>query len=115
MPAPCTVHQVQVRPHNASTRKRRRAEHGAQRLRPAASDWAEDPELRDKSRKYRPNVERVVSQIANRGGRRLKLSYRGTTKNHAWLSRRTAGLNLRSLIGHGLTRTAGLWALTPAT
>jgi len=84
-------------------------------LRKARSDWAADPELRDKYRKYRPNVERVVSQIANRGGRRLKLSYRGTTKNHAWLSRRTAGLNLRSLIGHGLTRTAGLWALTPAT
>jgi len=84
-------------------------------LRKARSDWAADPELRDKYRKYRPNVERVVSQIANRGGRRLKLRYRGTTKNHAWLTRRTAGLNLRNLIGQGLTRTAGLWALTPAT
>jgi transposase len=84
-------------------------------LRKARSDWAADPELRDKYRKYRPNVERVVSQIANRGGRRLKLRYRGTTKSHAWLTRRTAGLNLRNLIGHGLTRTAGLWALTPAT
>jgi hypothetical protein len=84
-------------------------------LRKARSDWAADPELRDKYRKYRPNVERVVSQIANRGGRRLKLRYRGTPKNHAWLTRRTAGLNLRNLIGHGLTRTAGLWALTPAT
>jgi transposase len=84
-------------------------------LRKARNDWAADPELRDKYRKYRPNVERVISQIANRGGRRLKLRYRGTTKNHAWLTRRTAGLNLRNLIGHGLTRTAGLWALTPAT
>lgn len=84
-------------------------------LRKARSDWAAYPELRDKYRKYRPNVERVVSQIANRGGRRLKLRYRGTTKNHAWLTRRTAGLNLRNLIGRGLTRTAGLWALTPAT
>jgi hypothetical protein len=84
-------------------------------LRKARSDWAADPELRDKYRKYRPNVERVVSQIANRGGRRLKLRYRGTAKNHAWLTRRTAGLNLRNLIGHGLTRTAGLWVLTPAT
>src|SRR5947199_10852366 len=36
-------------------------------LRKARSDWAADPELRDKYRKYRPNVERVVSQIANRG------------------------------------------------
>jgi hypothetical protein len=84
-------------------------------LRQARHDWAADPELRDKYRTFRPNVERVVSQIANRGGRRLKLRYRGTTKNHAWLSRRTAGLNLRNLIGRGLTHTAGIWVLAPAT
>jgi hypothetical protein len=84
-------------------------------LRQARSDWAADPELREKYRKFRPNVERVVSQIASRGGRRLKLRYRGTTKNHAWLTHRTAGLNLRNLIGRGLTRTAGVWALAPAT
>jgi Transposase domain (DUF772)/Transposase DDE domain len=84
-------------------------------LRQARGDWAADPELRDKYRAFRPNVERVVSQIANRGGRRLKLRYRGTTKNHAWLSRRTAGLNLRNLIGRGLTHTAGVWVLAPAT
>lgn len=89
-------------------------EHDAD-LRKARSDWAANPELPEKYRKYRPNVERVVSQIANRGGRRLKLRYRGTAKNHAWLTRRTAGLNLRNLIGRGLTRTAGVWALTPAT
>jgi len=82
-------------------------------LRVARHDWAVDPELRDKYRKYRPNVERVVSQIASRGGRRLKLRYRGTVKNHAWLTRRTAGLNLRNLIGRGLTRTAGNWVLAP--
>jgi hypothetical protein len=84
-------------------------------LRKARSDWAADPNLREKYRKYRPNVERVVSQVASRGTRRLKLRYRGTTKNHAWLSRRTAGLNLRNLIGRGLTRTAGVWALAPQT
>jgi hypothetical protein len=60
-------------------------------------------------------VERVVSQIASRGGRRLKLRYRGTQKNHAWLSHRTAGLNLRNLVCRGLTRTTGVWALTPQT
>src|ERR1700736_3726929 len=48
---------------------------------------------------HKPNVERVVSQIANRGGRRLKLRYRGPPKTHACLTRRTAGLNLRNLIG----------------
>lgn len=84
-------------------------------LRQARRDWAADPELRDKCRKFRPNVERVISQIASRGGRRLKLRYRGTTKNHAWLSRRTAGLNLRNLIARGLTHTAGVWVLAPAT
>lgn len=80
-------------------------------LRRARRDWAEQPDLREKYRKYRPNVERTVSQVANRGGRRLRLRYRGTIKNHAWLSRRTAGLNLRNLVGRGLTRTAGVWVL----
>lgn len=84
-------------------------------LRAARAEWAADPGLREKYRKFRPNVERVVSQIASRGGRRLKLRYRGTAKNHAWLTRRTAGLNLRNLIGRGLTRTAGVWALAPVT
>ena len=62
-------------------------------LRAARRDWAAHPELPEKYRKNRPNVERVVSQIASRGGRRLKLRYRGTAKNNAWLTRRTAGLN----------------------
>ncbi|WP_099042691.1 transposase [Mycobacterium neglectum] len=84
-------------------------------LRAARAEWAADPERREKYRKYRPNVERVVSQIASRGGRRLKLRYRGTEKNNAWLTRRTAGLNLRNLIGRGLTRTAGVWVLQAQT
>jgi hypothetical protein len=80
-------------------------------LRKARSDWAADPDLRNKYRKYRPNVERVISQVASRGARRLKLRYRGTAKNHAWLKRRTAAVNLRNLIGSGLHRTPGTWAL----
>ena len=84
-------------------------------LRAARGDWAADPDLREDYRQYRPNVERVISQVASRGGRRLKLRYRGTAKNHAWLNRRTAALNLRNLIGRGLTRTAGVWTLTPQT
>jgi hypothetical protein len=82
-------------------------------LRAARRDWATGPDQREKYRKNRPNVERVVSQIASRGGRRLKLRYRGTAKNHAWLTRRTAGLNLRNLLGRGLTHTAGAWTLVP--
>jgi len=76
---------------------------------------ARDDLLRQAYRHNRPNVERVVSQIASRGGRRLKLRYRGTIKNHAWLTRRTAGLNLRNLLGRGLTRIEGNWMLAPAT
>lgn len=84
-------------------------------LRQARRDWANEPGLREKYRKFRPNVERVISQIASRGGRRVKLRYRGTVKNNAWLTRRTAGLNLRNLLGRGLTRTAGVWVLAAQT
>ena len=80
-------------------------------LRQARRDWADKPKLREKYRTFRPNVERVISQIANLGGRRLKLRYRGTTTNHAWLTHRTAALNLRNLTGRGLTRVAGTWVL----
>jgi hypothetical protein len=80
-------------------------------LRQARRDWAADPQLRDSYRRHRPNVERVISQLASRGGRRLKLRYRGTASNNAWLKRRTAALNLRNLIGRGLTHHDGTWAL----
>ncbi len=80
-------------------------------LRQARRDWAADPGLREAYRRHRPNVERVISQIASRGSRRLKLRYRGTATNNAWLKRRTAALNLRNLIGRGLTRQNGTWAL----
>jgi hypothetical protein len=84
-------------------------------LRQARRDWADKPGLREKYRKFRPNVERVISQLASHGGRRVKLRYRGTVKNNAWLTRRTAGLNLRNLLGRGLTRTAGVWVLAAQT
>lgn len=37
-------------------------------LRAARADWATQPGLRENYRKHRPNVERVISQIASRGG-----------------------------------------------
>jgi hypothetical protein len=61
--------------------------------------------LREDYRKFRPNVERVISQIASRGGRRLRLRYLGTARNNAWLK----PLNLRNLIGRG--RYNGAWML----
>jgi hypothetical protein len=80
-------------------------------LRQARRDWKHHPDLREHYRRHRPNIERVISQLASRGGRRLKLRYRGTDRNNAWLKRRTAALNLRNLINRGLHYTAG-WTLT---
>ena len=80
-------------------------------LRAARHQWAADPGLRGDYARHRPSVERVIAQVATFRGRRLKLRYRGVTKNHAWLKRRTAALNLRNLAGKGLTRRDGAWAL----
>jgi len=80
-------------------------------LRAARADWAVSSGLRKDYRTHRPNVERVIAQVATWRGRRLKLRYRGTAKNDAWLKRRTAALNLRNLLGKGLARRGGAWAL----
>jgi len=80
-------------------------------LRTARADWAADTGLREDYKTYRPHVERAIAQVATFRGRRLKLRYRGVAKNHAWLKRRTAALNLRNLIGNGLHRRGGAWVL----
>ena len=80
-------------------------------LRAARAAWAACPQLREDYMAHRPHVERVIAQVATWRGRRLKLRYRGVTKNHAWLKRRTAAVNLRTLLGHGLTRRDGAWVL----
>lgn len=80
-------------------------------LRAARHAWATSPSLRENYRKHRPNIERVISQIASRGGRRLKLRYRGTAPNNAWLKNRTAALNLRNLISRSLAFDNGAWVL----
>ena len=80
-------------------------------LRAARRDWAARPALREDYKKFRPNIERVISQVATRGGRRLKLRYLGTARNNAWLKNRTAAVNLRNLISRGLARESGAWVL----
>jgi len=80
-------------------------------LRAARRDWAVGTGLREDYMKHRPNVERAIAQVATWRGRRLKLRYRGTAKNNAWLKRRTAALNLRNLTGRGLARRDGAWVL----
>jgi hypothetical protein len=79
-------------------------------LRAARADRAATG-LRKDYTAWRPNVERAVAQVATFRGRRLKLRCRGVTKNHAWLKRRTAAVNLRNLIGKDLTRRGGAWVL----
>jgi Transposase DDE domain len=80
-------------------------------LRAARARWAADSGLREDYRHHRPNVERAIAQVATWRGRRLKLRYRGVTRNNAWLKRRTAALNLRNLASKGLTRRDGTWML----
>jgi hypothetical protein len=80
-------------------------------LRAARADWAAGSRLREDYMRHRPNVERAIAHVATWRGRRLRLRYRGTDRNHAWLRRRTAALNLRNLIGKGLALRDGTWIL----
>jgi Transposase domain (DUF772)/Transposase DDE domain len=80
-------------------------------LRAARAAWAAAAGLREDYSTHRPHVERAIAQVATWRGRRLKLRYRGVTRNHAWLKRRTAALNLRTLLGRGLARRDGAWVL----
>ena len=63
--------------------------------------------LREEYMTHRPHVERAIAQVATWRGRQLKLRYRGTARNHAWLKRRAVALNLRNLLGKGLARRDG--------
>ena len=67
--------------------------------------------LREEYMTHRPHVERAIAQVATWRGRQLKLRYRGTARNHAWLKRRAVALNLRNLLGKGLARRDGAWVL----
>jgi IS5 family transposase len=80
-------------------------------LRAARAAWAAGAGLREDYMAHRPHVERAIAHVATWRGRRLKLRYRGQTRNHAWLKRRTAALNLRNLLRHGLARHDGTWIL----
>ena len=86
-----------------------------QLLRAARRAWAEDKALRRDYKATRPHVERTVAQVATSRGRRLRLRYRGTAKNRAWLKNRTAAVNLVTLLRHGLTRAGRTWTTAPAT
>src|SRR6266702_392989 len=76
-------------------------------VRAARANWASIVCLRKDYMKHRPNVERVIAQIATWRGRRVKLRYRDVAKNDAWLTRRAAALNLRTLMIQRLTARDG--------
>jgi hypothetical protein len=60
----------------------------------------------------RSTIERIIAWTATQNGRRVKLRYLGVAKNHAWLRTRSAAINLRTLIKHGLTHRHNAWAVT---
>jgi IS5 family transposase len=80
-------------------------------LRAARRRWASDPNLRAAYNQHRPQVERAIAWVATKGGRRLKLRYRGVTKNDFWPQMRIGALNVRRLLTLGLTHHAGTWTL----
>jgi len=75
----------------------------------ARKQAATDPDWQAAYRRWRPPVERAVAWPVAAGNRRLR--YRGTIANNTWIHTRAAALNLRTLLGLGLTRTNGHWSL----
>ncbi|WP_334173376.1 IS1182 family transposase [Sinomonas sp.] len=69
---------------------------------------ATDPGFIATYRRHRPMVERSIAWLA-RGNRRVP--YLGVARNNAWLSLRSAGLNLRRMVNLGLTSINGAWAI----
>jgi Transposase DDE domain/Transposase domain (DUF772) len=76
----------------------------------AARAQARTPEFRQ-AYPTRSAVERIISWTATQNGRRVRLRYLGAARNNAWLHNRSAAINLRTLLRHGLTRRAGAWIL----
>ena len=76
----------------------------------AARARARTPEFRQ-AYPTRAAVERIIAWTATSHGRRIKLRYLGTARNNAWLHNRSASINLRTLLRHGLTRSHDAWTL----
>jgi hypothetical protein len=76
----------------------------------AARAQAATPAFKD-AYPTRSSIERTIAWIATCNGRRVRLRYIGTARNDAWLHNRCAGLNLRTLVNAGLTRSGGAWIL----
>ena len=75
----------------------------------AARRDADDPAWQSTYKQHRPMVERSIAWLVAHGHRQVR--YRGTDRNRMWLDHRVAAINLRQLIRHGLTGTAGTWQI----
>lgn len=75
----------------------------------AARRAATDPDFQQRYRRWRPPVERSIAWLVANNNRRLR--YRGVARNQQWLATRAAAINLRRLLGLGLTRTTNGWAI----
>jgi IS5 family transposase len=104
----CATCPLRSRCTKAKARSFSVSEHD-QELVAARAAWA-DEELRATYRQHRPMAERSIAWLVAKGNRRLR--YRGVERNEAWLHRRVAALNLRTLVAFGLTRTDGNWVLS---
>jgi Transposase DDE domain/Transposase domain (DUF772) len=76
----------------------------------AARAQARTPQFRQ-AYPTRSAIERTIAWTATQNGHRIRLRYIGTARNNAWLHNRCAGLNLRTLVNAGLTRSGGAWIL----
>lgn len=70
-----------------------------------------DPELREDYRQHRPTIERTTAQVATPQRAADQAALPRHRQEQRLLKRRTAELNLRNLLGRGLTRAADGWGL----
>lgn len=91
-----------------ATRGRKMELHPQQQIQREHRARALDPDFQAVYRQHRPMVERSIAWMT-RGARRVP--YRGVVKNHAWWNTRAAAINLKRLLGLGLTSQNGVWAV----
>ena len=80
-------------------------------LRAARADWAARPGCARTTWHTGPTSSASSPRSPPGAAAGSSSATAGSPQNHAWLKRRTAALNLRNLVGRGLTRRDGTWVL----
>jgi Transposase DDE domain len=80
-------------------------------LRAARADWATQPGLRENYRKHRTDVERIISQIASRGGRASSCATGEQPRTTPGSSTGPQPLTCVTSSAGALTRQDGTWML----